>query len=143
MYCRSCGAELGDKAVACTKCGHRPYDGNKFCPNCGKETQEGAVICTSCGVALKAAGAAAGEKSPVIAGILNWLWSGVGNIYLGQTTKGVVFCVITGCFVIFDIVTCSLGALIHVPYMIVMIIDAVLLANRIGKGESISEWKFF
>ena len=143
MYCRSCAAELAEKAVACTKCGRRPYDGNKFCPNCGKETQEGAVICTSCGVALKAGGAATGEKSPVIAGILNWLWSGVGNIYLGQKTKGVVFCVITSFLIILDIVTCSLGAIIHVPYMIIMIIDAVLLANRIGRGESIAEWKFF
>jgi TM2 domain-containing membrane protein YozV len=87
--------------------------------------------------------AAAGEKSPVIAGILNWLWSGVGNIYLGQKTKGVVFCVITSFLIILDIVTCSLGAIIHVPYMIIMIIDAVLLANRIGRGESIAEWKFF
>jgi len=79
----------------------------------------------------------------VVAGLLNWLWSGAGNIYLGQKTKGFVFCGITILFVIFDIVTCSLGAFLHVPYMIIMIIDAVLLANRLNKGESISEWKFF
>jgi TM2 domain-containing membrane protein YozV len=78
-----------------------------------------------------------------VAALLNWIWSGAGNIYLGQKTKGFVFCGITLFFVVFDIITCSLGVFLHLPYMIVMIIDAALLAGRINKGESIGEWQFF
>jgi len=144
MYCKNCGAELSDKAAACTKCGLRPLDGNKYCSNCGAQTQENAVICTQCGASLKMEGSPiSGEASPIVAGILNWLWSGAGNILLGQKTKGIVFCGITLFLVIIDIVTCSLGLFIHFPYMIIMIIDAVLLSNRKNKGEIINEWQFF
>ncbi len=146
MFCRSCGAEISDKAVACTKCGLRPLEGKEFCPGCGKETRERAVICTACGVSLTTRGGTDSigeERSVVVAALLNWLWSGAGNLYIGQKTKGLVFCGITFFLVIFDLVTCSFGLIFHLPYMIVMIIDAALLAGRLNKGERIGEWQFF
>jgi len=83
------------------------------------------------------------EKSKMVAAFLNWFWSGAGNIYIGQTTKGLFFSVFTLIIVYIDIITCSFGLIIHVPYMVIMIIDAALLTDRIRKGETISDWQFF
>jgi uncharacterized membrane protein YvbJ len=144
MYCRSCGASLVDNAVACNKCGLHPMNGVKFCQGCGAETQEHAVMCTSCGISLKSnSSRSMGEISPVIAAVLNLVWPGVGNIYLGQKTKGIVFCVINLIMYILDTVTCGFFAILHVPFIIIMIIDAALIAGRIQKGEPVDEWKFF
>lgn len=137
MYCRNCGSKISDKAAACTNCGSRPLNGTAYCNNCGKETTESAVVCTNCGISLSS------KVSPVIGGILNWVWSGVGNIYLGQKTKGITLCAITLLLIIIDLVTCGFGAIIHVPYMIIMILDGVFIANRINNGEPVNEWQFF
>ena len=32
MYCKNCGNELNENAVACLKCGCDPKKGNKNCP---------------------------------------------------------------------------------------------------------------
>jgi hypothetical protein len=84
-----------------------------------------------------------GQVSVVAAGLLNWLWGGAGYFVIGQNTKGIVFCLITLMLVIFAIVTCGLGVIFLVPYAIVVIIDAVLLAQRVNRGEVIQEWQFF
>jgi hypothetical protein len=52
MYCRNCGNEVHEKAVACPKCGVNPRTEKKFCPNCGKPTAENQVLCVNCGVSL-------------------------------------------------------------------------------------------
>ena len=54
MFCRNCGKELIDKAVACVGCGMDPHDGTAHCPACGVVTKDKQIMCTSCGVALKA-----------------------------------------------------------------------------------------
>lgn len=55
MFCRNCGKEVVENAVACMNCGCNPVAGGKFCANCGAETGEGQEVCTKCGVALKSA----------------------------------------------------------------------------------------
>ena len=77
------------------------------------------------------------------AGLLNWLWPGAGYFVIGQNTKGAVFCAITFCVLVLVFITCGLGILIYMPYVIASIIDAVLLAQRINRGEKIAEWQFF
>ena len=84
-----------------------------------------------------------GEVSVVAAGLLNWLWGGAGYFVIGQQTKGLVFCGITLLLIIFAIVTCGIGIVLLVPYAIVVIVDAVLLAQRVNRGETIQEWQFF
>jgi len=49
MFCRNCGKELSDKAVACIGCGMNPTDGSANCPACGVATKDKQVICTACG----------------------------------------------------------------------------------------------
>jgi len=53
MFCKNCGKEISDKAVACVGCGMSPKEGRAHCANCGAETKEKQVICTVCGSSLK------------------------------------------------------------------------------------------
>jgi len=53
MYCRNCGNEVNEKAVACTNCGFNPLTEKKFCHECGVETNEKQVVCVKCGVSLE------------------------------------------------------------------------------------------
>jgi RNA polymerase subunit RPABC4/transcription elongation factor Spt4 len=52
MYCRNCGSEVHEKAIACPKCGVPPLSEKKFCQECGSETKENQLICIKCGVKL-------------------------------------------------------------------------------------------
>ena len=81
--------------------------------------------------------------STVVAGVLNWIVPGAGNIYIGQITKGVIFCIISVILWGVAFITCGLGSIIYLPYMVVMIIDAAKLADHINNGEIIDEWQFF
>jgi TM2 domain-containing membrane protein YozV len=52
MYCRNCGNQIDDKAMACPSCGVQVNNGKKFCQNCGAESAENAYVCVKCGVKL-------------------------------------------------------------------------------------------
>ncbi len=52
MYCRNCGNEVNDKAVACPKCGVNPRSEKNFCPTCGTNTTHNQVMCTKCNANL-------------------------------------------------------------------------------------------
>jgi hypothetical protein len=52
MFCRNCGKELADQAVACIGCGMNPKEGNHNCPACGEKAEEKQIICTACGGSL-------------------------------------------------------------------------------------------
>ena len=53
MFCRYCGKELNNEAVACLQCGCDPKKGDKFCPNCGAATSSEQIVCVKCGSSLK------------------------------------------------------------------------------------------
>lgn len=52
MFCRNCGKEVNEKAVACLGCGVHPLLENKYCPNCGTPTQANQIMCVKCGGCL-------------------------------------------------------------------------------------------
>ena len=100
MYCKNCGAEINENAVACMSCGFAKGNGDKFCANCGQPVNPGAAICTSCGAAVKAAVAANGEqKSKLTAVLLAFFLGGIGihDFYLGYTKWGIIKIVLTVC----------------------------------------------
>jgi TM2 domain-containing membrane protein YozV len=109
MFCRNCGNQVDDRAIACTKCGANPRDGGSFCQNCGKPTAANAVICTSCGVALtkpySGSDPRAGNK--IAAGICGILLGslGVHKFILGYTTAGLIMLLAT-------LLTCGLAAVV-------------------------------
>jgi TM2 domain-containing membrane protein YozV len=109
MFCRNCGNQVDDRAIACTKCGANPRDGGSFCQNCGKPTAANAVICTSCGVGLarpySGSDPRAGNK--IAAGICGILLGslGVHKFILGYTTAGLIMLLAT-------LLTCGLAAVV-------------------------------
>lgn len=99
MYCRTCGKEVSDNAVACMSCGCDPRKGDKFCPNCGAEVSAAQVVCVKCGVALgqPVAKVAAGKKDKTIAGLLAIFFGSLGlhEFYLGNTTSAIIRLAVT------------------------------------------------
>jgi TM2 domain-containing membrane protein YozV len=108
MYCRNCGNQLDDRAIACPKCGLDPRAGTTCCQNCGKPTPPNAVVCTSCGVSLARVGYSdprAGNK--IAAGVCAILLGslGVHKFILGYTGAGLTLLLVT-------VLTCGLGGII-------------------------------
>ncbi len=99
MYCTNCGKEMDGGAAICLACGYAKNTGKKYCEHCGAEHNPNAVVCVSCGCSLGgsqgSAGAATGQvgdKAKTTAGLLYVLigWLGIGDFYLGYTTKGII-----------------------------------------------------
>lgn len=106
MYCRNCGNQVDDRAIACPKCGVNPRAGVAFCQNCGKVTPTTAAMCVNCGVALYRANdpRASNKIAAGICGIL--LGSlGVHKFILGYTTAGVIMLLVT-------VLTCGAGGIV-------------------------------
>lgn len=83
------------------------------------------------------------EVNVVIPALLNWIWPGAGYFLVGQKTKGITFCIVTLVLVIITVFTCGVGAVLYTPYMIALIIDAVMVTQRYNRGETLGEWQFF
>lgn len=99
MYCKNCGNELNENAVACMNCGFAKGNGNRFCANCGSEVNPGAAICVKCGAAVQATGAGSEEKSKLVAVLLAFFLGSIGihDFYLGYTKYGIIKIVLTVC----------------------------------------------
>lgn len=63
--------------------------------------------------------------------------TGAGQIYNRQYVKGGVLLVIT---IAFAFMTC--GAFVCIAWP-VLLIDAVLIASRLNRGEIVRQWQFF
>jgi TM2 domain-containing membrane protein YozV len=74
-------------------------------------------------------------KDPIIALVLSLLLlGGAGQIYLGQTTKGIVILVAT-------LLLSCIG--VGVIVWIVGVIDAYQIATMLKNGQAVGEWQFF
>ena len=100
MYCRVCGKEVAENAVACMSCGCDPRKGDRFCPNCGAEVNAAQVVCVKCGVALKGLainGGVDGKKDKTVAGLLAIFLGALGahEFYLGNITSAIIRLAVT------------------------------------------------
>lgn len=136
MFCRSCGKEVNEKAVACPGCGMPPYAGDARCQGCGGETKPKQVMCTNCGCQLTNASAMSvgtvRQGSGMTTGMaILWLlccWP-VGFVKLNQGLKGLAWlgiCFVTGGF----------GS-------VAMIVDYFMCNNKANKVGSLGEWEWF
>ncbi len=162
MFCRNCGKEVADQAVACMSCGLAPTNGNKFCWNCAAETNAAAVVCVKCGVPTKKVGSraapsqvqAVGEdqlvypsdppKDPVMMCVLSVLLVGLGQILLGQTAKGItllVSVIFGGCII--GVLTLGFGLILVPVIWLVSGIDAYKIASKLKEGTPVRKWEFF
>ena len=97
MFCRNCGNEVDEKAVACMKCGHNPKVGSTHCPNCGVAVEPGQIVCVKCGGALKDEQQLSSSADSTAKSKLTYLLLaiflgefGVHNFYAGYTNTGVI-----------------------------------------------------
>lgn len=101
MYCRSCNTELADGAIACTKCGKAPMNGNSFCNKCGSPTDPQAIVCVKCGTGFSQPFSldlgSGGTNNRVLVGIVAIVLGALGihKFLLGYTKAGIITIVIT------------------------------------------------
>ena len=108
MYCKNCGNQLPEGAMACTACGFAAGTGANYCANCGAELNEGAEVCTACGVAVKKAEdkSKLGGQDKLVMGLIAIFIGGLGihNFMMGETKKGILKIVLS--------VACGIGAIL-------------------------------
>ena len=122
------------------------------CQNCGAATEPNQLKCNKCGSPVQVTsapnsgpvqGAANTDlvhpsnppKSSTTALILSCLITGVGQIYLGQTIKGIV--ILIGSLVLW-------GTIVGGPVIwIVAMVDAHAIGNKLASGKSVGQWEFF
>ncbi|MGO8765889.1 MAG: NINE protein [Limisphaerales bacterium] len=119
MFCRNCGGELNDNAVACIKCGADPKKGVAYCPNCGKPTNPNAVVCVSCGVGFKPKTEGCNK---IAAGLLAIFLGGLGihKFIMGYTKEGVIMLLVS-------LLTCGVGASVM---WIIGIIEGIIYLTK-------------
>lgn len=117
MYCRNCGKEVNEKAIACPSCGVPPRVEKKFCHNCGVETQGNQILCVKCGVSLS--GTSSG-KSKIAAGVLALTLGAYGGhqFYLGNTGSAVIRLVVS-------IIGIFLFGIPTIPFVVIGIIEGI------------------
>lgn len=79
----------------------------------------------------------AGSHSVGTAVLLALLITGLGQVYNKQGMKGLVILVIA---VILAAFTCGISILLTHPFAF---IDAIMIAQRLNRGEAIREWQCF
>lgn len=144
-FCSNCGTELDASVVVCPECGFRliPEENNdlqtKFCQTCGKKININAEICPHCGV--RVAGAQpSGEKSVVIAAILSFIFPGLGQLYNGQTHKGISF--IIAYIVSAVLIIILIGFILVILVWIWSLIDVIKSTEAINRGEYVEDKLF-
>ena len=76
-------------------------------------------------------------KSPTTAAILSCLIVGLGQLYLGQVTKGIVM------FLVSYLVGAATGGILTIIIWIAAIIDASNIGKKLEQGKSVGQWEFF
>ena len=77
------------------------------------------------------------QKSAGLAQILSCLIPGLGQIYNGQVAKGIVLIIAN---ITISSATFGITALI---FLIIAIVDAGKIANKINAGQQVGDWEFF
>jgi serine/threonine protein kinase len=74
-------------------------------------------------------GTIVGAKNPTVAGLLSFFIPGAGQIYNGQIAKGILIFLLLPC--------------LSIIIWIIGIIDAVMIAQKLQRGQSVDKWEWF
>lgn len=103
-----------------------------YCRDCGEIINERAEICPECGIRQREPGRSPGtEKNPGLAAVASFLIPGLGQVYNGQITKGIIAGAATILFAITIV-----GLIVAVPMWVWLIYDAYTVAERGGASPS-------
>lgn len=78
------------------------------------------------------------RKSPPLAALLSFLLVGMGQVYLGQTEKGLMMLAVM-LLLLLTVVLGPLGPIL----LLLNVSDAFLLARKVNRGRAIGKWEFF
>jgi TM2 domain-containing membrane protein YozV len=78
-----------------------------------------------------------GTHSPGIAALISFFLTGGGQVYNGQTGKGITLLMAAICLGLI-----SYGILGGVIWVITLI-DAICVGNKLNQGRVVSKWEFF
>lgn len=164
--CDNCGSRLkapdhaAGRTLRCPKCQHptlvpeliaaiaQPPGRTRTCPFCAEQIAIQAIKCRHCSSMLDGSySPATGSrqvqpssppKDPLLMALLSGCCiAGLGQIIVGQTTKGIVFLLAN---IVLAVVTAGFAALITWPLMGV---DAYLVAKKLRNGQPVTEWESF
>lgn len=80
-----------------------------------------------------------GTHSVALVAVLSIFFGGwVGMLINRQVVKGLVYGLLISGAV--SLLTCGMAALVFYP---LTVIDAIMVANRLNRGEAVKEWQFF
>ncbi len=151
--CGNCGTVLGHGEKFCPNCG-QPADSEKdaypknFCPNCGEKLLKTVKFCPNCGFDLNNVSSnnqrtvqnPPTRKEPIISVILSLLFPGLGQLYNGQSTKGLYFIGLAIVSIVLSLIL--IGALIYLLIWLWSIIDAYNSAEKFNRGEFVEDKLF-
>lgn len=135
--CPECSAKVPLGTHFCTECGAKVQQftspGGSYrrvhCPNCSVEIPSNLKFCTECGARIPGAdGYQPQEKNPLVAGGLSFILAGIGQIYNGQVTKGVIL-------VLASLICIWISGLLYLILWIFGMYDAYTTAQKINEGE--------
>lgn len=139
VFCPNCGKPIEGNSAFCPNCGKALQSApdslpQGFCPHCGAAVDPQAEICPKCGVRIKQAPKleAFDRKSPGIAAVLSFLFTGLGQIYNGQIGKGIGFLLLGIIFALTALVL--IGFILYPIFWIYNVYDAYSTAKKINVG---------
>lgn len=139
VICQECSAEVPAGTRFCTDCGAKiqsvlnvPRESSYqtiYCQECSTEVPAGNRFCTNCGTRVQPPMSGGyQEKNPFVAGGLSFIFAGVGQIYNGQITKGIILVVVS-------LICIILAGILYLFIWIFGMYDAYTTAQKINDGE--------
>lgn len=151
VFCPDCGKEVRN-AKFCSNCGvelpqiAEEVKNTKFCSNCGSKIDADASVCPDCGfkfnnnVANVHVSVQNTPKSVFVAGLLSFIFPGLGQLYNGQTTKAIYF--IIGWIVSAILSLILIGYILMLIVWVMSLIDAVKSTEKMNNGEFVEDKLF-
>lgn len=155
--CRNCGAVINDEAYCpdcgnptgirlcpncrqktvnedfCSICGYRLNQNVRICGNCGEKIDARAKVCAHCGANVA-------QKNGIVALVLSFVFPGLGQIYNGQTRKGLIL--IASYVIAWILCLILIGAILAFVIWIYGMYDAYSSAKAINGGEVLEDRLF-
>lgn len=136
--CGECGASLTTSSLLAVTAADadQSSDGNRLAAI--RPPAQSAIGGASPLVPVEAMTRSEQQKSPALAGLLSFLLVGMGQIYLGQVEKGL--CLLG---VVLLLILGGVPGQVAIAVLLLNVVDAFLLAQRIKEGRPITRWQFF
>ncbi len=111
----------------------------RYRPRCGSEVDGDRYVCDKCGYNFSILKMGVEVRDPILAGILSFLFPGLGHIYIGDIGRGLIVIIIA--FII-AMIALSTNILVYLVYHILQIYDAYREAKRYNNllHEGIEPW---